>query len=182
MRPGSSTLRSPRIRVAMMCGGLVATAVTLWASPPDSHMGQKIADHVTLKLTDGICFNTFDRVLPNGQTVPFEIPGNRLLVVTDVEWLVLPTEPFEDFGGQQLRLRIELADGATVFLSRPITITPENRFGPVGSSEQLTTGFVVGTLSQFCAQVRPNAEGFDENLWQLILRGYLINISREFPY
>ena len=102
MRPFGSEKSQSTTRFAL-CGGMVAMAATLSASPPDSHMGQKVVDHVVLvsQFTDTpqncasplINFELL-RFFPSGILTKFVIPAGRALVVTDVEWMSHMTAMF----------------------------------------------------------------------------------------
>jgi hypothetical protein len=181
-------------------GGMVAMASTLSASPPDSHMGQKAIDHVVLvsQFTDTPqnCNNPFAnfelfRLFPSGILTKFQIPTGRALVVTDVEWIALPQPGSHEFNpGDSVTMSIRLENGSqtpnlipNAFQSRMILITAEHIRALPGSSEQLTTGFVVASGVTIC----PQGQFFDTSgngilpLQQVILRGYLIDMPSRNP-
>ena len=175
-------------------------AATLSASPPDSHMGQKVVDHVVLvyQFTDTpqncasplINFELL-RFFPSGILTKFVIPAGRALVVTDVEWIALPQPPALELPpGHGVSMRIRLETGSQnpsekheAFRSRTIPITEETRFNRPGSSEQLTTGFVVGPNVVMCplGLASDTFGGSDLPLEQVILRGYLIDMPSRNP-
>jgi len=122
----------------------------------------------------------FFRLLPNGQigSAPFELSAKlkQRLVVTDVEWAAYGgAGPLT--AGNTLRLYLYLSDNLSypVFMSRGIDITSDNAGGRPGSSEQLTSGFVVEPGSVICPSVVQGVfnGGASAYLETIILRGYL---------
>jgi len=181
----------------VLCGALAAMAATLSASPPDSHLGQKVADHVVLvsQFTETPQQCSFPvkiellRLLASGTLTKFEIPAGRALVVTDVDWLAQRPDGSQTFSpGTSVSASIRLEAGPqtswAAFRSRSIPITEETKRALPGASEQLTTGFVVGPGVVICplAQHLDVSGGGGANLLELILRGYLIDMpTRKSP-
>ena len=170
-------------------GGLAAIAATLSAASPDSHMGQQVANHVVLSSQPGsnpcggIDDFRLERVLASGKLEPFHIPVGRALVVTDVEWQARPIAEDGEFKpGSSVFMSIRLGDGSFgphAFRSRMIPITEETKTAQAGSSEQLTTGFVVRSGVNICPGVSfAFGDQFSgaERLVKVILRGYLIDM------
>lgn len=166
-----------------------------------SHMGQSIDDHVVLVAdfpddpSQSVCpFGSFTgteeallRVFPDGTrgSIPFEVPPGRLLVVTDVEWKV--ERRFDGANltrGRTVEMILFIGSGNTfdtfhlVFRSRMVQVG--RRRAPVGTSEQLTTGFVVASNTAICPQAteRGPGSGAAARVSDLILRGYLLNTAR----
>jgi len=163
-----------------------------------SHMGQDIHEHVVLRgKGDEELICSFVRIFPDGEIEDFKVPKDKSLVITDVEWQVKSkivsrgkynglAHDFES--GDAVWLELTFSKTAPpVFSSRTVRVKTK---GPgVGTSEQLTTGFVVGTAS-LCARVRviPThvsiQTGGGEWVGHLgdgfvILRGYLMDVKKE---
>jgi len=160
----------------------------------DTHLGVPVKDMVTLQMRPGSpsrCFGddiVMRRISP-GLTVsgrPFEVPFGRVLIVTDVEWLAAPpsTElPHTVGGGLSLRISATAGGGVfeTLFRSASIPITEANKYAYLGTSEHLTTGFVVGPGVDLCpvAQSRKSPPGASRaNIvddGEVTVRGYLVD-------
>jgi hypothetical protein len=160
-------------------GVLAAMAVTLSAATPDSHMGQKISDHVTLRVlhtpSAGVCNALAERIFPSGETLPLEMSG-RWFVVTDVTWrtIVGPGVPVQQPGLLTLRIFLGFQNGFPIpFFESSVLIAAESVNDPVFKSEHLTTGFVVDSIPciEF-AQFGNEDGGVSGNL---LLHGYLID-------
>jgi hypothetical protein len=159
---------------------LIAAVVGLAADAgaATTHMGQKIEDHVVLTMPSpgASCPAVLHRVKLDGTLFeqPFHLPVNRALVVTDVDWSAFPGE-FSD-PGDSVRLQIMLRQVAPhavpSFQSSSII---RGRVGVPGSSEQLTTGFVVGAGATICAIAGDGLQS-EAQVETLVLRGYLIAV------
>ena len=185
------------MRYGNALASVVVGAVALAGEPAAaqiSHQGQDISEHVVLR--DGSQTGRFEavcpatasfkdkalfRVWPDGTLAsePFTVPAGRQLVVTDVEWTVdaLATG-LSLIPGETVRTRLQIGSGMTfnqVFLSRSVEVGSER--GRVSGSEQLTTGFAVGSNTAIC----PVSATFNSStvksarLIEIVLRGYLIN-------
>jgi len=114
-------------------------------------------------------------------TSPFEVPEGHSLVITDVEWAAyggpLGTLPLA--AGNTLRMWITLevpGSAVQVFSSRGVTLDTFSATGRPGTSEQLTTGFVVDPRVTICpraSQLSPSSAA-SEYIDYIILRGYII--------
>jgi hypothetical protein len=133
-----------------------------------SHMGQDIKDHVILRPKGAIDFDitTFERISPDGSRTDFEIPSDRYLVITDVEWQVgrkkdakgLATLELQSGDAVWIEIRVLHLD-SVMFSSRTVNVLTDGLV--VGTSEQLTTGFTVGP-GRISARARvstPQAKG-----------------------
>lgn len=156
----------------------------------NSHMGQDINDHVILRAkvgTSDLHITNFERVLPDGSRTDFEVPSGRYLVITDVEWQVgrkmSPGTSYalEFQSGDIVWLEIGiLHTNSVLFSSRTVNVMTDGLV--IGTSEQLTTGFTVGTgrisatakvsWPQATGGITWGAQGF------LILRGYLVDVEQ----
>ncbi len=159
-----------------------------------NHLGQDVSDHVVLR--DGMLSGRGEavcplnasfsgrglfRLLPDGTraTERFVVPAGRQLVITDVEWTVdALTTGAQLTAGGTVRTRLQIGSGTTfnsVFLSRTVRVGSER--SAVSGSEQLTTGFAVGSGAAIC----PGSTEFGPNIvrsariLEIVLRGYLIN-------
>jgi hypothetical protein len=158
-------------------------AAILAASPEagaSTHIGQKIEDHVvlTLILPGAACPAALHRIRLDGSVSEqaFRVREGRVLVVTDVEWSAFPDE-FSN-PGDSVRLQIMLSTSGPNFLpafqSRAVI---RGAAGVPGSSEQLTTGFAVGSGTPICALAGDGLQS-SAKVETLVLRGYLIAVPR----
>ncbi|MGZ6125898.1 MAG: hypothetical protein ACXWLR_13110 [Myxococcales bacterium] len=155
--------------------GFIA-AVALFASATahaDTHLGQPASDSVTLEAVNtlpvcppGFFTLTFVRNLPDGTSVEFAIPPNKVLVVTDLDWQYNSGSP-----ETRQTLRLFLVNktgpgfGVRVFES---TIALDSS-GNGGKSEAATSGFVVSAAANICVDASPGGGVLNH----LLLRGYL---------
>lgn len=190
-------LNRTKIQVAILAAGLLMLSGSGFAV---THLQVASANnHVTLvagtvETGKGPCKNTlsfedraFFRILPTGEisATPFELSAKlkQRLVITDVEWSAYggPLSTNHLTAGYTLRLSIFVlvnsgSDFATpVFISRGIDITSDNASGRLGSSEQLTSGFVVAPGAIICPTVsQEDSYGSASSyLDRIVLRGYL---------
>ncbi len=147
-----------------------------------THLGQAIADHVTLESVSGINGGFGDerrgwtRVLPNGQSFGenFVVPAKRHLVITDLDW------QYDNHGTTHanrtvtLRLLIVAGDPSDVHAARrllesSITLSAAGTGGTVTS---WTSGGVFGPGTRIGIDTSPlQAMG---GLQHALLHGYLI--------
>jgi len=138
-----------------------------------THMGQAASKHVTLELVSGMpggcgpSLYAFNRVMPDGTASVFRIPDKEVLVVTDVDW------QFENPGAagtfQTLRLIIENLADPYVNRSAFDSTIMLGKHGKGGTSEHMTSGFVVSSRARICPDVFP----MPTTLVHLLIRGYL---------
>lgn len=116
--------------------------------PDKGHLGQDVSSHVALN-----CYNTSGstalictRVLPDGTLSPnFEVPAQRVLVVTDVTWAV--TIGGVSAGSMcQFVIGVEEPSGFSTPIFTSNTVVDAN--GTMAASEHMTTGFVVSSIAQ----------------------------------
>ena len=120
----------------------------------------------------------FFRIFPDGTSrrPPFRVPDGHFLVVTDVEWRAKKYS--DDFTKERsLALYIQLnSSGFIVFISSPVVIDDSNKAALIGTSEQLTSGFLVGPDVTICPMIL-NSDRHPGNMPvevdRLILRGYI---------
>jgi len=124
--------------------------------------------------TDGF---TFRRVFQDGTGAlqPFEMPADRSLVVTDVDWQYShPNGALA--GGRRVVLRLFLQNLADpthheVVFESTILLNAE---GEGGTSEAMTAGFIMTAAAQLCVDTGEEPKGPPSGLQHAILRGYLI--------
>jgi hypothetical protein len=152
-----------------------------------SHLGQPVAQHVTLELVGGMkggCGPAkldFVRVLPDGNTestpegLGYRVPEGKLLVVTDVDWQYVHPKRAEAAGQiQVLRLSVEnFAKPENKRRAFESTVTLSSQ-GEGGTSQSMASGFVVSAKARICPDVFPGPQGPPSGLQHLIVRGYLI--------
>jgi hypothetical protein len=120
---------------------------------------------------------TFRRVFQDGTGAlqPFQMPPNRSLVITDVDWQYRHPNAAAG-GGWRIVLRLflqSLADPShqesvfesTIFL---------NADGEGGTSEAMTSGFVMTDAAQLCIDTGEEPKGPPFGLQHVVLRGYLL--------
>jgi hypothetical protein len=133
---------------------------------------------LTLILPGAACPAALHRIRLDGSVSEqaFRVREGRVLVVTDVEWSAFPDE-FSN-PGDSVRLQIMLSTSGPSFLpafqSRAVIRGP---YGVPGSSEQLTTGFAVGSGTPICALAGDGLQS-SAKVETLVLRGYLTAVPR----
>jgi hypothetical protein len=148
-----------------------------------THMGQPPSSHVTLENVGGIpgfCGGVdFARVLPDGTSAGiFRVPAGQVLVVTDVDWEYAHPQGKDAKGTiQVLTLSIQNIPPAGENDPEPIkafqsTITL-NFQGQGGTSEHMTSGFVVSSSARICLDVHSGPASTPSGLQSLLVRGYL---------
>jgi hypothetical protein len=160
------TFNPRHLTLATALVGLVG--VTTAVAQPPTHMGQAATDLVVLEGFFGqhaefslTC--DFRRLPARDVREESLVPEGQRLVVTDVEWQALPTTM--DGGAQfpagtSVWARITLStepDGPSWRVFRSRTVNVETATAAVGTSEQLTTGFVVPPKTRICFHARRSA-------------------------
>ncbi|QOY88718.1 hypothetical protein [Paludibaculum fermentans] len=108
----------------------------------------------------------------SAETSAFRVSEGSLLVITDVDWRYV-TGPPNQFA--VLRLLVQnLGDPAKSRRTFESAVRLDG-FGNGGSSERMTTGFVVRPEARICAEVPGEAEGSVVRLSRVLLRGYVTN-------
>jgi hypothetical protein len=150
-----------------------------------SHLGQHILDHVTLISQDGDnnCQTSFHkilvRMLPNGtlSSGEFQVPPNRLLVITDVTWATFPTVQL--IVGETLHLAIDLKllDRPRIYSVIETNQTIDTAEGEPGGSVHLVSGVVVGSGIELCpnASMITPSSSVSIRLNHVTINGYLID-------
>lgn len=186
-RPGTGALMRSGLTSVLAC--LVAFAAPDLQAQSQSritHTGQSPRDHVTLEVVGGVqcgceeaeALLDFIRVLPNGKaTGNFRVPSGAFLVVTDVDWQYIhPDGSAGAEGIQILRLFIQnRREPSTCSRAFESTVVLSG-LGQGGTSESMTSGFVVAAGSRICPDVIPGPMGPPAGLQHLILRGYLVRL------
>jgi len=153
----------------------------------DTHLGQSPEAHVVLESATGdtgctvsTAGTTFRRILQdgNGALQPFQVPPEKSLIVTDVDWQY--SHPIgAAAAGRRVVLRVfiqNLVDPTQrerVFESTIIL----NGSGEGGTSEAMTSGFVLAPTAQLCVDTGANPKGPPSGLQHAILRGYFIDAN-----
>lgn len=149
--------------------------------------GAPVSGHVMLTaFSDAASFCSQDRgyrrVLPDGSldSEEFLVPEGSTLILTDVSWRARPS-PTSFTVGRTLSFRLlsvspDGSSGASVYLSPPLSITPDNQTGRPGANETLVAGVAIGPGRHVCASVSSlSTSGFALNtLDESVLRGFLV--------
>jgi hypothetical protein len=164
---------------------MISIAAVAPAAMAQSHLNVPASQHVILASEgdDGTCCSVGQcfrfvhfplRLLPNGQTEPFSIPSDKVLVITDVEWdWVNSNNPFLN---QTQLLRLFLGPGTAVDVAISSAVTDGNSFA--GASIGLTSGFTVAPGTPVCGFFGFGGPGF---LAHVTLGGYLDSPNRKKP-
>lgn len=153
-----------------------------------THMGVASADQVMLisggALDPEPCSLSFKgralfQLHPDGKkdTEPFVVPEGRVLVVTEVEWGAFVDS---SLAGYTLNLSISLTSPEnwyhTLFKSSSVTV-PYKGSIDLGTSDQLTDGFLVKDVSKMCLSTSAtDGSGFVVvEISEIVLRGYLMD-------
>lgn len=161
--------------LGLTCAG-VGLAMAPASAMAQAHLNVPATQHVMLLAeTDngtccqaGQCFRFVHfptRLLPDGTTTAFTIPGDRVLVITDFEWNWQSTD--NTFQDQQQLFRLIPAGTADDF-AKSNALTDSNSF--TGASVEATSGFVVAPGTSICGFF---AFGNPPFLGTATLRGYL---------
>jgi len=152
--------------------GLALSGAQAGPTGPATHLGQPVANHVTL-MNKPKEYPTikFYRVLPDGSTAtaPFTIPSTQRLIITDVSWSVQNST----YAGKLVYMSLAVSNIATPTKSYPV-FGSSMTLGPAGfgtKNDFMLAGFVVAPGAQILvlgpsgSMVKPQA---------VILRGYLV--------
>ena len=132
-----------------------------------THLGRKASDMVSLNglfNANGEIF--FLRTLPDGTSSTFTIPAGKVLIITDVNWMIEAGNP-----GTITRLNLRVENLANPALFRNVfdsTLTL-NSAGFNVTNERLTAGIVVSSAAKITASVNIPTGA----LRSLFLIGYL---------
>jgi len=170
--------------VHLLLGGCLLTAIPLAACASQTHLGQAPGELVVLESASGdtgcgatTAGTTFRRVFQDGtgSLQPFEMPGDRSLVITDIDWQYRHPGGAAEAGLRvTLRLFLQnLADPDRRERVAESTILL-NDAGEGGTSEAMTSGFVMTAAAQLCLDTAEAPMGPPSGLQHLILRGYFI--------
>jgi hypothetical protein len=162
----------------------LALGCSLAACMPDTHLGQSAEDLVVLQSAsaDAGCSGTtagltFRRVFQDGDGAlqPFQMPADRSLLITDVDWQYRHPSGAAAAGRRVvLRLFLQnLADPSHQEVVHESTIII-NEDGEGGLSEAMTTGFAMTDEAQLCLDTGEEPKGPPFGLQHAILRGYLL--------
>lgn len=175
------------LHIATLCVGLSAVLVAPAHAQSLTHLGQPTERHVTLvyhgEPLGEVCNDDLSRVSASGgkSAEPFVVPARHVLVVTDVEWRVLfdarhTTAP----RSVHLNISVSRTEPLTrVFMSRTVAIAADAHSW-YGTSEQLTSGFLVGPGTEICASAwilggsKATADTNRFELGHLVMRGYFM--------
>jgi hypothetical protein len=156
----------------------------LTACAPDTHLRQPSQQLIVLQSASGdtgcaatTVGLTFRRIFQDGTGAlqPFQMPSDRSLVITDVDWHYRhPDGAAAD--GRRILLRLflqNLADPShqEVVFESAILLNAE---GEGGTSEAMTAGFVMTDAAQLCLDTGEDPKGPPLGLQHAILRGYLL--------
>lgn len=133
-----------------------------------NHLGRKASEMVSLSglfNASGEIF--FLRTLPDGTSTTFAIPAGKVLVVTDVNWLVEAGNPGTV---TRLSLRVENLANPSLFRNVYDSVLTLNSAGVDVSNERLTAGIVVSSAAKITANVNMPTGA----LRSLFLIGYLV--------
>ena len=174
--PANWTVTRSTVKAAMFAAtfSLWAGEVTRLAVPPN--------DFVTLEMISGAkegCGEArldFRRLFPDGTSSPevFRIPEGRLLLVTDVDWHYSSGAP------GLVQILALIVENRTDQAKRHTSFESTIRLGSDGvggTSEHLTTGFVISSSARICIELRNGPIGSPLRLSKVLLRGYLIDVE-----
>ena len=133
-----------------------------------THLGRKASEMVSLS---GLFNNSgeifFNRTVPDGTATTFTIPAGKVLIITDVNWMIEAGNP-----GTVTRLNLRVENLANPALFRNVfdsTLTL-NSAGMNVSNERLTAGIVVSSAAKITANLNIPTGA----LRSLFLIGYLV--------
>lgn len=168
----------------ILFASLLPAAVPLAACAPQTHLGQAPGELVVLESASGdtgcgstTAGTTFRRVFQDGtgSLQPFAMPADRSLVITDIDWQYRHPDGAAEAGLRvTLRLFLQnLADPDRRERVAESTIVLDGD-GEGGTSEAMTSGFVMTSAAQLCLDTAEAPKGPPSGLQHLILRGYFI--------
>jgi hypothetical protein len=129
-------------------------------------MGQPPKNQVTLESMGTGHGEDFVRINPDGtpEDEDFRPPAGKVLVVTDVDWQYNSGPP-----DSRQTFRIRINEDRTSFESTVML----NHQGDGGTSEAMTSGFVVASGSKLVVDVYPGGGVLNH----VMVRGYLCRVS-----
>jgi len=132
-----------------------------------THLGRKASEMVSL---NGL-FNAsgeifFMRTLPDGTATTFTIPAGKVLIITDVNWMIEAGNPGTI---TRLNLRVENLANSALFRNVFDSTLTLNSAGFNVSNERLTAGIVVSSAAKITANLNIPTGA----LRSLFLIGYL---------
>jgi len=157
---------------------IAVSALCLGAAGQARPAGSNPQDIVLLEYTpgfkDGCGSNKMEFVRSWGdgssETSAFRVSEGALLVITDVDWRYV-TGPPNQFA--VLRLLVQnLGDPSKTRRTFESAVRLDG-YGNGGTSEHMTTGFVVRPEARICAEVPGEAQGSVVRLSRVLLRGYV---------
>ncbi|WP_321475231.1 hypothetical protein [uncultured Paludibaculum sp.] len=157
------------IAVSALCLGAAGQTRPAGASPQDI-----VLLEFTPGFKDGCGANKMEFVRSWGdgsaETSAFRVSEGALLVITDVDWRYV-TGPPNQFA--VLRLLVQNLGDPAKFRRTFESAVRLDGYGNGGTSEHMTTGFVVRPEARLCAEVPGEAEGSVVRLSRVLLRGYV---------
>ncbi len=116
-----------------------------------THLGRKASEMVSL---NGLFNNSgeifFLRTLPDGTSSTFTIPAGKVLIITDVNWMIEAGNPGTI---TRLNLRVENLANPSLFRNVFDSTLTLNSAGFNVSNERLTSGIVVSSAAKVTATV-----------------------------
>lgn len=114
----------------------------------------------------------FVRAMGDGSvnSSPFRVIQKATLVITDVDWRYVSGPPNQFVFLRLLVQSLANPDQSSAGMESTIRL---DGFGNGGTSEHMTTGFVVRPEARICALVPGEAEGTVVRLSRVLLRGYV---------
>jgi hypothetical protein len=116
-----------------------------------THLGRKASEMVSL---NGLFNNSgeifFLRTLPDGTSSTFAIPAGKVLIITDVNWMIEAGNPGTI---TRLNLRVENLANPSLFRNVFDSTLTLNSAGFNVSNERLTSGIVVSSAAKVSATV-----------------------------
>ena len=132
-----------------------------------THLGRKASEMVSLSgnfTATGEIF--FMRTLPDGTATTFTIPAGKVLIITDVNWMIEAGNPGTI---TRLNLRVENLANSALFRNVFDSTLTLNSAGFNVSNERLTAGIVVSSAAKITANLNIPTGA----LRSLFLIGYL---------
>ncbi len=165
----------------------IAGLLCLAACADGTHQRQAPEAHIVLESATGdtgcsgsSAGTTFRQVFQDGNSAlqPFQMPPDQLLVITDVDWLYRHPDG-AGAAGERVVLRVFIQNLADPIQSERVVESTVflNAEGEGGTSEAMTTGFVMASTAQLCVDNGVNPTGPPFGLQHAILRGYLVDAN-----
>jgi hypothetical protein len=170
--------------VHLLLGGCMLAAIPLMACAPQTHLGQAPGEQVVLHsaigdtgCSFGTAGRTFRRIFQDGTGAlqPFEMPADRALVITDMDWWYHHPDD-ATAAGTRIVLRLMIQNLADPDHQEPVVESTIllNADGEGGTSEAMTSGFVMTSTAQLCFDTVGGPAGPPSGVQHVILRGYFI--------